>query len=534
MLHSLGPLSFAPLRRETCLPLAVLRSLLSQLQEEGAVTRVIVAGATRLFVYALSEELEALQAPIEGKPVRVLSWRDPMLVHLRREVFSRYGDAWTHSVTRGGILVGFLEMWAMSGLLEVRELSLEQPELLPEVLVALHEHASYQREFNSDVIRVKRVEGRPVSELGQHARDMFISAGYQPLRDWLVHGPVMAEQFSARELDGYLLWRQHIHPQRRFTDARQAFREMGGLRSEYELSLRIQGRFFHPRDYGEEFDLVLGVMIPGYATYCSVQDAMVYRDARDVPTEPDDRRLLSLAVDSRGVPRDELLRRSGLDPETFKTMLSRLYHSLHMVRTPRGYYRTLPVQRVLERDEARFRVVKRLIRQFGVVSAERLGLLVKGEIPMAELRAILAQLEREGILVKGFLQEGDATLMWLLKEDLQRVRGHAFQGSFVLHQADRLAHYFANEIRQEFGLGACYVIYSGTRRTGAFKMSRRNKDAVITRFVGETHERHVIEAWARQWRLNLEWDLELDEPQQLLVSDSEPKRGEQSPAPAEA
>ena len=36
------------------------------------------------------------------------------------------------------------------------------------------------------------------------------------------------------------------------------------------------------------------------------------------------------------------------------------------------------------------------------------------------------------------------------------------------------------------------------------------------------------------WRLNLEWDLELDEPQQLLVSDSEPKRGEQSPAPAEA
>ncbi|HJO28349.1 MAG TPA: ATP-dependent helicase [Candidatus Poseidoniia archaeon] len=534
VLRSLGPLSFAPLRRETWLPLVVLRSLLSQLQEEGIVTRIVVASATRLFVYVLSDELEALQTPIEGTPVRVLSWRDPMLVHMRREVFSRYGDEWTHPITRGGMLVGFLEMWAMSGLLEVRKLSLEQPELLPEVLAALHEHAGYQREFNSDVIRIKQIEGRPVSELEQHARDMFLSAGYQPLRDWLVNGPIVTEQFNPRELDGYLLWRQHIHPQRRFTNARQAFRETGGLRSEYELSLRIQGRFFHPRDYGEEFDLVLGVMIPGYATYCSVQDAMVYRDARDVPIEPEDRRLLSLAVDSRGVPRDELLRRSGLDPDTFKKMLSRLYHSLHMVRTPRGYYRTLPVQRILNRDEARFRVVKRLILQFGVVSAERLGLLVKGEVPMAELRAILAQLEREGVLIKGFLQEGDATLMWLLKEDLQRVRGHVFQGSFVLHQADRLAHYFATEIRQEFGLGACYVIYSGTQRTGAFKMSRRSKDAIITRFIGNLHERHVIEAWARQWRLNLEWDLELEESQPLLANDSDSKRGEHSPAPAEA
>ena len=188
-----------------------------------------------------------------------------MLVHLRREVFSRYGDAWTHPITKGGMLVGYIEMWAMSGLLEVRELSLERPELLPEVLAALYEHGSYQREFNSNVIRIKRVEGRLVSEMDAAQRAPFLAAGYHEVRDWLVHGPIVTEQFSPRELDGYLLWRQRIHPQRRFTDARQAFREMGGIRSEFELSLRIQGRFFHPRDYGEEFDLVLGVMKIGRA-----------------------------------------------------------------------------------------------------------------------------------------------------------------------------------------------------------------------------------------------------------------------------
>ena len=47
--------------------------------------------------------------------------------------------------------------------------------------------------------------------------------------------------------------------------------------------------------------------------------------------------------------------------------------------------------------------------------------------------------------------------------------------------------------------------------TGAFKMSKRGKDVVITEFVGENQERHVIEAWCRQWRMNLEWVLKSDE-----------------------
>ena len=47
--------------------------------------------------------------------------------------------------------------------------------------------------------------------------------------------------------------------------------------------------------------------------------------------------------------------------------------------------------------------------------------------------------------------------------------------------------------------------------SGVSKMSKRAKDVVITYFEGGNHERHVIEAWCRQWRLNLEWDLKLEE-----------------------
>ena len=131
-------------------------------------------------------------------------------------------------------------------------------------------------------------------------------------------------------------------------------------------------------------ELVQGVMIPSYSTYCTVRDAIIYRDARNMIPKPEDRRLLALAIDSKGLPREELYRRSGMDPDSFKQSLTRLYQSLNLVRTTRGNYRTLPVNRLYEASEAKFRVVKRLVLSFGIISAEDLGMLLKGEIPMAE------------------------------------------------------------------------------------------------------------------------------------------------------
>ncbi len=510
-LRSTGPLTFAELRRECGLPLNVTRAILNNLQEEDLVAKIVVVGATRLFEYCLKEELETIKNTKEEKKVRVISWRDPMLTHIRREMYSSYGEAWTNPIIQGGMVAGYMEAWAMSGLLDIREVVLDENTKIGDFLDGLDEFSTYQENFHSNIIRVKAFANTKVEDLDKSIVKQFEDKGYQRIRNWLVKGPVINREYQEREIYGYLLWRQRIHPEKRFQNAAEAFRELGGVRSEYELSLRVQGRFFHPKDYGNEMELVQGVMIPGYSTYCNVNDAIVYRDARNVSPEPDDRRLLALAIDSKGLPREELYRRSGMDPDSFKLSLARLYQSLNLVRTTRGNYRTLPVNRIYESEEARFRVVKRLILSFGIVSAEGLGMLLKGEIPMAELRGILLKLEKENILVKGFLKEGSEILYWIVKEDLNYIKGHLFQGSFVLNQGDRLAHYLSEDVKQKFGLGACNVIFSSTRMTGAFKMSKRGKEVVITEFVGSNHERHVIEAWCRQWRLNLEWELKSEE-----------------------
>ena len=511
VLRSSGPLTFAELRRECGLPLNSARDIINKLQEEDIISRIIVVGATRLFTYCLKEEVEEIKNTEERNITRVISWRDPMLTHIRREMYSNYGEAWTNPIIKGGMVSGYMESWAMSGLLDVREIILNENVTIGDFLDGLDEFARYQENFHSNIIRIKIFEGTKVPDLDETTIKQFLEKGYQRIKDWLIKGPVKDISYQERDISGYLLWRQRIHPERRFRNANEAFKELGGIRSEYELSLRVQGKFFHPKDYGNEMELVQGVMIPGYSTYCDVRDAIVYRDARNQPSNPEDRRLLALAIDSKGLPREELYRRSGMDPDSFKNSLARLYQSLHLVRTTRGNYRTLPINRLYEPEKARFMVVKRLIESFGIVSAEGLGMLLKGEIPMAELRKILSQLEDDELLIKGFFKEGSETLYWLLKDDIQLVKGHLFQGSFVLNQADRLAHYLNEDVKQKFGLGACHVIFNSTRMTGAFKMSKRGKDVIITEFVGTNHERHVIEAWCRQWRLSLEWELKSEE-----------------------
>ena len=107
VLRSSGPLTFAELRRECGLPLDSARNIINQLQEDNIISRIIVVGATRLFTYCLSEELDEIKKTKEKNITRVISWRDPMLTHIRREMYSNYGEAWTNPIIKGGMVSGY-------------------------------------------------------------------------------------------------------------------------------------------------------------------------------------------------------------------------------------------------------------------------------------------------------------------------------------------------------------------------------------------------------------------------------------------
>ena len=137
------------------MPLNVTRSILNQLQEENIISRIVVVGATRLFTYCLTEEVDSIKKTEEKRVTRVVSWRDPLLTHIRREMYAQYGEAWTHPIVSGGMVAGYMEAWAMSGLLDVREVVLNEDLGIEKFLDALDEFATYQENFHNNIIRVK-------------------------------------------------------------------------------------------------------------------------------------------------------------------------------------------------------------------------------------------------------------------------------------------------------------------------------------------------------------------------------------------
>ena len=56
-----------------------------------------------------SEELGEIKETKEKNITRVISWRDPMLTHIRREMYSNYGEAWTNPIIKGGMVSGYVE-----------------------------------------------------------------------------------------------------------------------------------------------------------------------------------------------------------------------------------------------------------------------------------------------------------------------------------------------------------------------------------------------------------------------------------------
>ena len=511
IIKSMGPLPLLEIRRETGLSITTLRNLLQKKQEDGEISRIVVTSSTKQFMYAFSNEIKKINKHKNEIKTRVIGWRDPYMIHVKKEAYAKYGEEWTHPIIRGGELVGYLEAWPMSGLLDIREIFLEDWDILEEVVQAIRVHAEYLKEFHNDLVRIKIINGNEINKVSSEIVDVFTNNGYCKIRNWLISGPIVNMEFDDDEVRGYLFWKQHIHPENRFQTAKEVFSEFGGVRSEFELSLRVNGRWSQPKDYGDEMEIVRGNMIPAYSTYCMLEDAMIYRDARNMPREDGDEIVITHANSKDGLPKDELMKRSGLDPVTFKSIIGRLYRSLHIVRTPRGYYRSLPAKRVMDKDEARYFIVKRIIRNYGMVSAENLGHILKGEISMYEIRRILYRLVEEQELIKGFMWRDGEMLVWCLRKDLKNIKGKEFKGSFVLHTADRLSQYLSESIKQKYGLGTCHSVFDGPKCTGVFKVRRSGKEMTVTHFIGGGHERYVIKAWARQLHFHLEWNLKHEE-----------------------
>jgi ATP-dependent Lhr-like helicase len=111
---------------------------------------------------------------------------------------------------------------------------------------------------------------------------------------------------------------------------------------------------------------------------------------------------------------------------------------------------------------------------------------------MKDLRNILADLEREGFLVKGFLVDGEESVYWMLNEDVGRIGKVRATEQFVLGPEDGLHTYLAEWIRHNLGGSYYSLIMDGPRILGSFRGRVKASDIVLQEYRGGPDARAVL------------------------------------------
>ena len=499
--HS-GPATFDAVKEASRVRWDDLGGILEKLESAGKIIRILVTGTAEAEMYVLAEELKTLQetpASAAKHPLVITSLLDPLAEPMWAESASKYGEGWFYPLVKDGRLVGMVELWEMSGAVEIREVDLSDEALLPELLTAVDRLMGYYRQRGFEICRMTRALHHEVSELDLKP---FTKAGWIHLGDFLAKGEFVPEQFEKSQLVSLVLHHQGIAPETHFDTVVDAAAHLGGLRYDYNVKLRV--REFRPlQQLHRRGVLARGQAIPPYTTYCTEEDLRLFKAAKKAHVDEAMEAVLDIVREEGAVSRRRLLALSPLDPNTAATALRRLLRSLHLTRDEDGRFRLVPEGRH-DVAAARKLVLERILRAYGVFTAENLAAYTKFEYNMGEVRALLREFEREGWLVKGFFARGERTVYWMLREDVARVADLKFKERFVLTPLDNLAVYFHGEIERTWGAGYVYVVFDGPEMVAAFKARRRGWHLEVTEYLGDERGRKILKEWQEETDVELE------------------------------
>jgi ATP-dependent Lhr-like helicase len=481
-----GPVSLYAITSYTQLPVTAVTAILRDLP-----LQTITVGEGREEMYLFSDEMEDLNSPSKVEErVRILSLYDPSVQTLWAAISSKYGDRWIYPIVRGGRLIGAAEKWNMSGCIEIRDLDIEDASLLPQVLQALDEFMRFYDMMGYDIVRIRNVLENEAENMPDDLSEVLEGHGYQRIGDMFAKGNMIPHHYPWEHIVDYIARKQRIPAELRYPSIPEALKTRGGFRSDAEASLRCQVRVPLKRMFDQ--GLVVRIQaLPEYITYCTVEHASLCRKAKShVQTEVMGT-LMKILHHKKAVTRSELFDLSPVGHHSTYQAL-RALQAASMIYTD-GSKRIHAVPDLeMSAEEARREIVRVAFRNFGMFSAENLSRFLKYEFPMKEVRSVLSDLEKEGFLTKGFLVEGDDTVHWMVREDVDLVRGDIPSEGFVLSPDDNLHFYLQPWIRSSLGGSYYTVVMDGGMAIGSFRGRLRGRDLQIHDFVGEREARRIL------------------------------------------
>ena len=488
-----GPVPTASMRYLVSVPEDDIRP---SAERVGAVEILVGPGQTPMYI--MPDEIPKLNSPeMPSEKMRVLSLYDPDLGSKWAEISSRYGDKWVYPLMKGSRVVGAMEIWEMSGCIEVRSMDLDGPDMLEDALGALDDMMGYFRMKGTDIIRIREILNVDASELAPEAAQVMTSCGYVFVNGFYAKGSFIDRVMTQQEALSYVLRKQRVEKTDRYGTLQDLLAVRKYIRNEQELTCRVTARS-SVKKYMERGELVKTTLLPAFVGYVVPDRLPLYRAAKQAPVT-DDMGIVERIVKEHGpISKKEVLYRSPLSYEGTTETLSELMKRSMICQDSDSYYRWVPPSD-MSPEAAQKEIMMGHFLDLGIFSAEMAAQFMG--MKMAATRKMLSDLEQEGKVVKGFLIEGDSTLYWMPAED-KDVRVRLFAGMFILNTQDNLSYYLRHYIKQRCG-SSVSTVWSGTEIIGHFKGKVAPGGAKVDDFEGSDLAKKLVEDKARSYGVAL-------------------------------
>lgn len=458
----------------------------------------ILVGPGQVPMYLMPDEVPSLDSSHAAlNNVRILSLYDPDMGSKWAEISSRYGDRWIYPVTQGTRVIGAMEIWEMSGCVEVRSVDLDSPDLLPSALDALDTFMKYFEQKGVDLVRVREILSTDAAEVDDTVKDTLAEHGYRFVNGFYAKGRFIMRVMSQDEMLSYIFHKQRLEKTSRFPTADDLIRYRGYIRSDQELPARTTLRTSLKKQM-ELGNIVKGMLCPTYVGYADLSRMSVYAAAKKVPLTGEQVAIKKIITDHQPISKKDLLPLSPYSSTSTNETLSSLLKLSQIYQDADSGYSVTP-KSDLSVEDALKEITRWHFKDLGIFTAEHLGQFLNCRMSLT--RKILASLEDEGYLSKGFLLEGSPTPYWMLAEDVE-TKVRPFTGMFLLNTQDNLSLYLRDYIKKECG-GTVSVVFSGTKIIAHFKGKLTPTSAKVEDFEGSDMAKKYLEDLAHIYGIQL-------------------------------
>jgi len=493
-IRAYGPIPSMALRFLVDIPIDEIERIASEI---GAKEIMVGDGHAKMLV--MEEEIPRLRNVPELEPgLRLLSLFDPDLGSKWAEISSRYGDKWIYPLVRGNDVIGAMEIWEMSGCIDVRAMDMDSPELLPQALDALDRFMGYFRQKGTDIVRIREVLGTDAAELEESVVSCLKDRGYVLINGFYAQGDFVPWTVGENELISYTIMKQHASKDTKYPTALAAISDRGYIRGDQELMTRVAEKT-SMKKHMEKGYLVKMTLCPPFQGYTDMDHAPIFRANRGFVPKGDAEIIAKIISSRQPVSKKEIVENSPLSMERTAEMLSDLVKYSYVYQDSDSMYNIVP-DNGMDQEEALLEILRMHFRGFGVFTAENLSNFVT--VRMSVLRKGLRKLEAEGFIKKGYFMRDDPTLRWMLAEDVGKPPKRVL-GSMVLNSQDNLHLYLRDYIKAEVGMSKS-VVMSGTKIIGSFKGKICPSGAKVEEFQGDDRAMRIMKEAAQSVGIRLD------------------------------